>query len=128
MTQITVQISLGELIDKITILRIKKAHMTGSSLKNVEIELNSLEKTLTNLDLKIDAALIASLSEVNQNLWEIEDNIRLQEQQKHFGSFFIELARSVYQKNDLRASIKREINLKYGSRLIEEKSYPKCST
>ena len=123
MTQITVPISLGELIDKITILRIKKIHMSGSAFKNVDLELNFLEKVLHNLDLNIDSTLVTSLGEVNQALWDIEDKIRIYERQKTFGPEFIDLARMVYKKNDLRASIKRKINLEYGSSLIEEKFY-----
>ena len=123
MTQITAPISLGELIDKITILRIKKMHMSGSALKNVEVELDVLERVLSDLDLNIDTAIVSSLSEVNQALWDIEDKIRIYEQQKTFGPEFVDVARRVYQKNDLRASIKRRINLEYGSTLVEEKLY-----
>ena len=123
MTEIMIPISLGELIDKITILRIKKTHMKGASLDNVELELKHLEKVLSALALKIDANIITSLDKVNQELWDIEDKIRDYEEQKSFGPEFIDTARQVYQKNDLRASIKREINLKYGSTLIEEKLY-----
>ena len=116
-------ISLGELIDKITILQIKSQHLQGIALENVNKELVALETTLNNLQLNIDATLIQRLKEVNQDLWQIEDDIRDQERQKSFGDAFIQLARSVYQQNDRRAAIKKEINATYGSIFTEEKSY-----
>ena len=123
MQNILAPISLGELIDKITILQIKTQHLQGTALENVKNELEALETTLSNLHLNIDATLIQRLKEVNQDLWKIEDDIRDQERQKSFGETFIRLARSVYQQNDCRAAIKKEINTTYGSTLIEEKSY-----
>ena len=116
-------ISLGELIDKFTILQIKTQHLQGTALENVNKELKSLETTLNNLELNIDPTLIQCLKEVNQDLWQIEDAIREQERQTDFGPSFIKLARSVYQHNDRRAAIKRDINIRYHSNLIEEKSY-----
>ena len=121
--EITAPISLGELIDKITILEIKTQHLQGTSLENVKKELNALETTLKALQLDIDPPLVQRLKEVNQDLWEIEDNIRDQERQKNFGETFIRMARSVYQQNDRRAAIKKEINTTYGSAFVEEKSY-----
>ena len=116
-------ISLGELIDKITILQIKTNHLQGAALKHVTTELNALESTLKNLNLNVDPKLIQQLKEVNQNLWNIEDDIREQERQKNFGDTFIQLARSVYKQNDRRSAIKKEINTAYGSAFTEEKSY-----
>ena len=116
-------ISLGELIDKITILQIKSQHLEGAALENVKQELEALEATRNNLQVNIDSTLIQRLKEVNQLLWTIEDDIREQERQKAFGETFIYLARSVYQQNDRRAMIKKEINITYGSALVEEKSY-----
>ena len=116
-------ISLGELIDKITILQIKTQHLQGNALENVKKELDALLTTLNNLQLNINPTLIQRLQEVNQNLWQIEDDIRDQERQKSFTETFIELARSVYQQNDQRAAIKKEINTTYGSAFVEEKSY-----
>ena len=116
-------VSLGELIDKITILQIKTERLEGSPLENVKKELNVLEITLQNTQLIIEPKLIERLKKVNQDLWQIEDAIRDQERQKNFGETFINLARSVYKKNDLRASIKKEINTLYNSSLTEEKSY-----
>ena len=118
-------ISLGELVDKITILQIKAQHLRGTALDNVNKELEALNRTLNNLEINIDSTLIQRLKETNQKLWNIEDDIRDQEQQKNFGDTFIQLARSVYQQNDLRAAIKKEINTTYGSALVEEKSYQK---
>jgi hypothetical protein len=116
-------ISLGELIDKITILQIKTQHLQGTALENVKKELEALENTLNNIQLNIDPTLIQRLKEVNQDLWQTEDDIRHQESKKSFSETFIRLARSVYQQNDHRAAIKKEINTTYGSNFIEEKSY-----
>ena len=116
-------VSLGELIDKITILEIKMIHMNGLKLKNVKKELELLNSILKDQSIEIDIDLINQLKEVNKNLWEIEDNIRIKESTQEFDKEFIQLARSVYKENDKRASIKKEINQKYYSELIEEKSY-----
>ena len=118
-------ISLGELIDKITILQIKTQHLQSTALENVKKELQALESTLNNLQLNIDPTLIQRLKEVNQDLWKIEDDIREKERKKSFDDTFIHLARSVYQQNDRRSAIKKEINTTYGSALMEEKSYKK---
>lgn len=124
MTQdILAPISLGELIDKITILQIKTQHLQSTALENVKKELNALETTLNNLQVSIDSTLIQRLKKVNQDLWQTEDDIRDHERQKNFGETFIHLARSVYQQNDQRAAIKKEINTTYGSAFVEEKSY-----
>lgn len=121
--EILAPISLGELIDKITILQIKAQNMEGKALDNVRNELLALENTLNQLQLDVDFNLIVRLKEVNTKLWNIEDAIRNQERKKSFGDSFIQLARSVYQQNDIRASIKKEINTRYGSPVTEEKSY-----
>ena len=120
---IVAPLSLGELIDKITILEIKTQHLQGPSLTNVKKELEQLSATLNSLNLNLDAQLIKRLKDVNADLWQIEDQIRDRERQKDFGEVFIRLARSVYQQNDRRAAIKKEINTTYGSALSEEKSY-----
>ena len=116
-------ISLGELIDKITILQIKTQHLQGAALVNVKAELNALETTLNKLQLNLDPTHVQRLKQVNQDLWQIEDEIRDQERRNNFDETFIRLARSVYQKNDQRAAIKKEINTTYGSVFVEEKSY-----
>ena len=121
--KILAPISLGELIDKITILQIKTQHLQGTALKNVNKELQALEAVLRKLQLKINPKKIQELKLTNKELWDIEDNIREQEHQKNFDSNFINLARSVYKMNDRRAAIKKEINTQYGSSLTEEKSY-----
>jgi hypothetical protein len=123
LSSILAPVSLGELIDKITILEIKQIHMTGIKLKNVDKELKLLKNILQDTNLEIDIDLINNLKEVNKKLWEIEDNIRIKESNQEFDKKFIELARSVYNENDKRASIKKEINQKYNSELVEEKSY-----
>ena len=118
-------ISIGELIDKITILEIKAIHMNGIKLINVNKELELLKFILKDKSIKVDIDLINHLKEVNKNLWRIEDNIRIKESAQEFDKEFIQLARSVYKENDIRATIKKEIDLKYNSNLVEEKSYKK---
>ena len=120
---IYVPISVGELIDKITILEIKKKYMSGEKMKNVNNELKSLQVILHNEKLEVDQNLYLNLKKINSSLWEIEDKIRIKESLKEFDEDFIELARSVYKVNDERSLVKREINLKYNSGIVEEKSY-----
>jgi Family of unknown function (DUF6165) len=126
MNDILVPISPGELLDKITILRIKEARIQDAAkLGNVKLELSLLEKTWE--DCGCAAAEVGveerALQAVNERLWDIEDLIRDKEARQSFDRDFIELARSVYVCNDERAAIKKRINLALGSRLIEEKSY-----
>ena len=123
LVNILAPVSLGELIDKITILEIKKEHMVGEKLLNVVKELQSLKITLNDINMDVDINLFNELKAVNNNLWEIEDKIRIKEVKQEFDKEFIQLARSVYKKNDRRASIKKNINHKYKSDLIEEKTY-----
>ena len=121
-------ISLGELIDKITILEIKAVNIGDEAkLKNVTHELNVLN---TKVDSLLDAAgqtklapLKADLKAINQELWIIEDDIRDCERDKDFSDKFIQLARAVYFTNDKRAKVKKDINIAFGSELVEEKSY-----
>ena len=122
---IFVPISVGELIDKITILEIKKKYMSGEKMKNVNNEFKSLKVILNNEKLEVDQNLYLKLKKINSSLWEIEDKIRIKESLKEFDEDFVELARSVYKINDERSLIKREINLKYNSGIVEEKSYEK---
>ena len=121
--EIHAQISIGELIDKITILKIKQNKMKGDQLKNVNKELKSLETIVRNNHIDIDKDLFNNLQEINHSLWDIEDAIRLKEKKQEFDQDFIELARSVYVQNDKRSLIKKNINRKYNSHIIEEKSY-----
>ncbi|WNL47959.1 DUF6165 family protein [Dyella sp. BiH032] len=126
MSLIQVPVSFGELIDKITILEIKSKQMTDpAKLANVRNELDQLNATWSaHSASKTDIAdERARLLKVNELLWDIEDRIRLKEKAQAFDQEFIELARAVYFRNDERAAVKREINLKLGSQLVEEKSY-----
>jgi Family of unknown function (DUF6165) len=126
MNDILVPASPGELLDKITILRIKVARIQeAGKLANVKLELALLEKTWQDCGAAADevALEIHALQNVNERLWDIEDRIRDKEARQTFDRDFIELARAVYQCNDERAATKKRINVKLGSRLIEEKSY-----
>ena len=126
MSQISVPIAYGELIDKITILEIKSERITDSAkLANVRVELDLLNETwhADSASRRDIAAERAELRRVNEALWDIEDRIRIKEKAKAFDAEFIELARSVYIRNDERAKVKRAINTKLGSTLVEEKSY-----
>ena len=123
LSTILAPISIGELIDKITILEIKQIYMTGIKLKNINKEMKLLKNILQDKNLEINIDLIKNLKKINKNLWEIEDNIRIKESNQEFDEEFIKLARSIYIENDKRASIKKEINQKYNSDLVEEKSY-----
>ena len=123
---VKVDIAPGELIDKITILFIKSERIReATKLENIRMELEILSATRDKF-LKSSKALeelTKKLKKVNERLWVIEDDIRGCEATKDFGSHFIKLARAVYQNNDERARLKREINLLLGSKIIEEKSY-----
>ena len=126
MSLIQTPVSYGELIDKITILEIKSRRITDDAkLANVRNELELLNATwANNAASQTDiAGERARLLAVNELLWDIEDKIRLKERAQAFDQEFIELARAVYFRNDERAAFKREINLKLGSQLVEEKSY-----
>jgi hypothetical protein len=121
-------ISLGELIDKITILEIKAINISDEAkLKNVTHELNVLNQKIDELlDAEGQAKLAPLkkvLKDINQKLWVIEDDIRDCEYVKDFSDKFIQLARAVYVTNDERAKAKKDINLAFGSELVEEKSY-----
>ena len=120
---INAPISIGEIFDKITILEIKKEKLKNEKLLNVNLELKLLKKIVEDNELNVDKKLINNLREVNNKLWNIEDKIRKKEKLKTFDNEFIEIARSVYIENDKRSEIKREINTKYNSELVEEKSY-----
>jgi hypothetical protein len=126
MNEIKVPVSPGELLDKITILRIKSARMRDASkLANVRTELDALERIwnaspYAAVDVAGD---VSALLAVNERLWTIEDDIRDKERVQTFDGEFVRLARAVYIENDERAAIKRRLNVKLGSSLIEEKSY-----
>jgi hypothetical protein len=124
--EIVIPVSIGELIDKITILRIKSQRMGDSQqLANVRRELTALQAVSERISC--DAAVLTrytdELTRVNEALWDVEDAIRDCEASSDFGERFVALARSVYQHNDERARIKKAINIAAGSRYVEEKSY-----
>ena len=118
-----VPVSMGELIDKITILEIKCTFMNGEKLFNVKKELINLKNILKKENISFDDELFVKLAAVNKKLWNIESMIRKKELTEDFDEEFIKLSRSIYKENDIRASLKKEINIKYNSNFIEEKSY-----
>ena len=122
---INTPISLGELVDKISILMVKKKNIKNNDkLDQVNKELNYLQATLNNHVTKDEInVFLNSLIDINSKLWVIEDDIRDCERKKQFDQKFIDLARSVYFTNDKRANIKLDINNKFGSELVEVKSY-----
>lgn len=123
---ITVPVSVGEVIDKVTILEIKSERITDEAkLSNVAAELEALRPLVSGgvFDSAELVELTDGLRRVNAELWDIEDNIRAEEAAGRFGDRFIELARAVYITNDHRAELKKKINLATGSDLVEEKSY-----
>lgn len=134
MSEISVPVSFGELLDKIAILQIKSERMSDAAkLANVRKELSALEQTwMAHPAASHDpgagsgagvARLRAELKAVNERLWVIEDDIRAKERAQAFDDAFVQLARSVYFENDERARLKKEINLALGSSYVEEKSY-----
>ena len=126
MSEILVPVSFGELLDKIAILVIKSERMSDpAKLANVRNELGALERTFAAHPAAAQdiAALRAALKQVNERLWVIEDDIRLKEKAQAFDAGFVELARSVYFQNDIRARVKKDINLALGSAYVEEKPY-----
>ncbi|MBC8157815.1 MAG: hypothetical protein H8E94_00630 [Alphaproteobacteria bacterium] len=123
---IAAEISVGELIHKITVLEIKLDNSPDAAKrKNIETEMAVSSATLEGSVTPSDklAGLTGALRSVNQSLWRIEDDIRDLERAKDFGERFIELARAVYQTNDKRSALKRDINDLTGSRIVEEKLY-----
>ena len=127
-TEIKVPISPGELIDKLTILEIKAANISDvAKLANVKVELQLLQDTwrtsgYASVDIEAEWT---QLRDINKKLWDIEDDIRDKERERKFDQEFIELARAVYITNDERAAVKKQINTKLGSKIVEEKSYAK---
>ena len=119
-----IDISIGELVDKVTILSIKLEKFKDELKKaNVQKEYNMLSVPMNELGIMTTSNEFKDLREINLKLWHIEDDIRIEESKSDFGAKFIELARSVYFINDDRAAVKKKINLKYKSDLIEEKEY-----
>lgn len=126
--EINVPISTGELIDKITILEIKRIKIKDASkVKNIEKELDLLNKIylqIITINKEIEI-YTTQLKKINLQLWDIEESIRDCERRNDFGEYFIELSRKIYIKNDLRYNIKNEINKIFSSKIFEEKSYSK---
>jgi transcriptional regulator of nitric oxide reductase len=126
MENIHVPVSPGEVLDKITILEIKSERISDpEKVANVRVELELLQKTWKEFirDDEVIRDLHAQLKEINEALWEIEDDIRDKERAKEFDQRFIKLARAVYVTNDRRSQVKKDLNLHLGSEIIEEKSY-----
>ncbi len=117
-----IEVSNGEIVDKFTILEIKKLLSTGAVHQNVADELSSLEEIVELFDLPQE--LLDDLRSTNKKLWELEDKLRRFESEKRFDAEFIELARSVYRTNDHRFSLKQQINDLTNSRFREEKIHP----
>ena len=124
MRDILVPVSVGELIDKITILRIKQRKIGDEAKRrNVETELRALTAVCEQHRIDLASADVRELERINDVLWVIEDDIRDKERAQAFDAEFVRLARAVYVENDERAAIKRRINVKLGSNIVEEKSY-----
>ena len=126
MENIHVPVSPGEVLDKITILEIKSERMSDpEKVANVKVELGLLQETWSGSvdEDSVIKDLHSQLKEINEALWEIEDDIRDKERAQEFDQRFIELARSVYFTNDRRSQVKKDLNLHLGSAIIEEKSY-----
>ncbi len=126
MDNIHVPVSPGEVLDKITILEIKSERMDDpAKVANVRVELELLKETWDKAiaDDEVIQKLHSQLKEINEALWEIEDDIRDKERAREFDERFIELARAVYFTNDRRSEVKKELNLHLGSAIVEEKSY-----
>ncbi|MCX5947382.1 MAG: DUF6165 family protein [Cyanobacteria bacterium] len=123
MADLRIPVSIGELVDKITILEIKLHMLQGDALEHVQRELGLLREVLAAAALVIDPQLWRELEAINRSLWRIEDDIRELERLGSFGDAFIALARSVYRSNDHRAQLKRLINEQHGSLIVEVKGY-----
>lgn len=118
-----IEVSIGEIVDKLSILQIKTGFIKDEEkLNNVKKEYDYLYDIVFN-EMKIEQSDFFDIVSINQKLWKIEDDIRDKERDKTFDEEFVELARSVYFTNDERAEVKKKINLKYGSLFVEEKSY-----
>ena len=127
---VSIPVSVGELVDKITILQIKQSMITDEKkLEYINEECDRLCKILDEYksehDIQIPTLLIEKLYSINLSMWHIEDNVRIKERDQDFGPEFIELARSVYFTNDQRSRIKQKINKILGSKIKEVKQYTK---
>ena len=119
-----IEVSNGDLVDKVSILRIKLKRISSSEkLLNIKKEFDLLYDKMVSIAITEESAEYQRLLEINKRLWDIEDRIRYKESEKKFDDEFIDLARQVYIENDKRSEVKREINIHTGSILIEEKEY-----
>jgi hypothetical protein len=119
-----VEVSIGELVDKVSILSIKlKKIKNAGKLANIQKEYAILFQAMKEGGITLESAEFKRLEAINLKLWDIEDQIRIKEARNEFDEAFIALARSVYFTNDERAEVKREVNIKYGSGIVEEKEY-----
>ena len=119
-----IEVSIGEVVDKVSILSIKLEKFKDEAKKmNVQTEFDILVPEMEKAGVSLSSKEFADLKAVNLLLWDIEDSIRIKEANGEFDDEFIQIARSVYFKNDIRAEIKKAINLKFGSLLVEEKEY-----
>lgn len=118
-----IEVSIGEIVDKISILEIKVNEVKGDKYLNVLKELEYLKEQINTEMPDFDWTDMYKLYHINKRLWDIEDEIRVKESKREFDDDFVDLARSVYYVNDERAEVKKEINLKYNSMFVEEKSY-----
>jgi hypothetical protein len=124
MAEVVVPVSIGELVDKITILRIKRRMIKDQAkVANIETELTALLGVCKTSNIDAESQLAKDLEDINLKLWKIEDDIRDLERSKTFDAKFIELARAVYVTNDERFVVKSKINTAFGSKFKEEKSY-----
>lgn len=123
MVKMKIEVSIGEIVDKLSILQIKTSFIKDvEKLNNVKKEYDYLYDIVFN-EMEIEQSDFFDMISINQKLWKIEDDIRDKERNKIFDDEFVQLARSVYFTNDDRAEVKKKINLKYGSLFVEEKSY-----
>jgi hypothetical protein len=119
-----IEVSIGELVDKVTILEIKLARIADpEKRKNIQKEFGALAESMKTAGIGFASDEYVRLKKVNETLWDIENSIRLKEAAREFDDAFIQLARQVYRNNDERSRLKKEINLKFKSEWIEEKEY-----
>jgi hypothetical protein len=119
-----IEASVGELVDKVTILEIKLDRIADpEKRKNIQKEFDALAESMKSAGIGFESDEYVRLKKVNETLWDIENSIRMKEAGRDFDGGFIELARQVYLNNDLRSRLKRAVNLRTGSELIEEKEY-----
>lgn len=119
-----IEVSIGEVLDKVSILEVKLQNIKDPAKRaNIQKEYDILMRTLADEGISLVSDEYKKLKQINLTLWKIEDKIRRKEQRQEFDEEFIQLARLIYHTNDERATLKKEINLTYGSNIVEEKEY-----